>query len=101
MDFRHNVRRQGKRLLPRLEEPLRVRVSLPLHGERPSCRLLNMLMSQDVLSKLQSEFEDQMSKKRAIEENAARTRNRMEQVMTMAISYAPRFHGTLRDSCTT
>lgn len=35
---------------------------------------------QDVLTKLQSKFEAQMAKKRAIEDNAARTRSRMEQV---------------------
>ena len=38
---------------------------------------------QDVLTKLQSKFEAQMAKKRAIEDNAARTRSRMEQVRRM------------------
>lgn len=33
-----------------------------------------------MLTKLQSKFEAQMAKKRAIEDNAARTRSRMEQV---------------------
>jgi len=33
-----------------------------------------------VLMKLQTKFEAQMAKKRAIEDNAARTRSRMEQV---------------------
>lgn len=36
---------------------------------------------QDVLTKLQTKFEAQMAKKRAIEDNAARTRSRMEQVL--------------------
>lgn len=42
---------------------------------------------QDVLTKLQSKFEAQMAKKRAIEDNAARTRSRMEQVRLFFVSY--------------
>lgn len=40
---------------------------------------------QDVLAKLQGEFEAQMAKKRAIEDNAARTRKRMEQVRRLCL----------------
>lgn len=43
---------------------------------------------QDVLTKLQSKFEAQMAKKRAIEDNAARTRSRMEQVRSMGVWFA-------------
>ncbi|CAN0509118.1 unnamed protein product, partial [Ectocarpus sp. 12 AP-2014] len=40
---------------------------------------------QDVLTKLQTKFETQMAKKRAIEENAARTRSRMEQATALIV----------------
>ncbi|CBN78680.1 dynein heavy chain [Ectocarpus siliculosus] len=40
---------------------------------------------QDVLTKLQTKFEAQMAKKRAIEENAARTRSRMEQATALIV----------------
>ncbi|CAN0142261.1 unnamed protein product, partial [Pylaiella littoralis] len=40
---------------------------------------------QDVLTKLQSKFEAQMAKKRAIEDNAARTRSRMEQATALIV----------------
>lgn len=46
---------------------------------------------QDVLTKLQSKFEAQMAKKRAIEDNAARTRSRMEQVIRAVLVSHQRF----------
>lgn len=48
-----------------------------------------------MLTKLQSKFEAQMAKKRAIEDNAARTRSRMEQVDSclMATALALVFFG--------
>lgn len=64
-----------------LGKPYKIFVVADMH----ICRL-----SQDVLAKLQSEFEAQMTKKRAIEDNAARTRSRMEQVADLWVVVHPR-----------